>query len=117
MEKRKFTEWLNYKPTKIDLKIKYFEHFVSRLVKQTANLDEFRKNDYSQVKVMKLLFFTCCTDTELLKVFDNWHALPYGHVEKDIHTYMKQNDGKFSFFRVTRFGIELGYEFDDKSKP
>jgi hypothetical protein len=113
MEKRKFTDWLNYEPTKVDLKIKYFEYFIKGLIEQSKDFDEFKKNNYSQLKVMNLLFFSCSANTDLLRTFDNWWALPQGHVEQDIHNYMRDNKGKFSFFRITRFRIELGFDFDD----
>jgi hypothetical protein len=116
MEKRKFTEWLKSRtPTKMEMKIKYFEYFVSLLVKQSKNLHEFRQNDYSEIKTMKLLFFLVNVSIEknkensLLKIFDNWYATPLGHVEMDIYRYIKENEGKFSYFKITRFSIELGY--------
>lgn len=123
MEKRKFTEWLNYQPTKVDLKVKYFEYFVKKLVQESKDLEDFKSRNYSIVKTMKLLFFTVQASIEqdkensLLNIFDNWYAAPYGHVEGDIDKYIKENDGKFSFFRITRFGIDLGYDFSHKSKP
>lgn len=104
---RTFTEWLNFKPSKLDEKIKYFEYFVIQLVRNTKDLKDLKSRNYSDLKVMLLLFFTCATDTKLLKIFDNWHAKPHGHIEQDLWNYIKQNKGEFSFFRLTRFGIEL----------
>jgi hypothetical protein len=47
--------------------------------------EEFnQKNDLSVLKVMKLLFFIVSTSPELLEVFNNWWAVPYGHEEADV---------------------------------
>jgi uncharacterized phage-associated protein len=64
-------------------------------------------NDLSKLKVTKLLFFTCAasstpTNPGLLEVFDNFVAMPYGHVESDIQDQMEQS----SFFNITKYGLE-----------
>jgi len=43
----------------------------------------------------------------LFDLFDNWHALPYGHVEADLYDYIKKNKGEFSFFVLDRFKLTL----------
>lgn len=107
MEKRSFVEWLNYKPTKLDTKIKAFEYFVRALVRQTNNYEEFKNNDFSQLKVQKLLFLACSANTELLGIFDNWVAMPYGPIEYDIYKYTRENKGVFSFFKMSSTKLEL----------
>jgi len=112
MEKT-FIEWLkneNHKTdsiSKLDLKIKYFEYFVSHLIKQTKDYEEFKNNDFSILKVQKLLFLSCAVNVKLLDIFDNWYAMPYGHIEKDIYDYTRKNKGKFSFFTLTTKNMKL----------
>jgi hypothetical protein len=90
--------------SKLDLKIKYFEYFISSLLIENEKTNNNHLNNF---KVMKLLFFLCSSNTDLLDVFDNWVACPYGHLEKDLEIYIKENKGEFSFFSINRFGIKL----------
>lgn len=71
-----------------------FEYVVKRIidwfneVNAGKNLDPF--NEFSKLKLIKLHFFVSAvnanTDQEgLLYKFDNFYALPYGHVESDIY--------------------------------
>lgn len=101
--------WLeSYKqpPSKSESKVEYFEYFVYRLVKD-CGLENFKSNDFRYLKINSLLFYSCAVNSDLLSVFDNWYALPYGHVEKDIYEYYKNNKGKFSWFTIHRGNLEL----------
>lgn len=74
---------------------------------------EMYANDLSKLKVTKLLFFTCAASTTadnpgLLTTFDNFYALPYGHVESDIQDQMDQS----IFFNITKNGLEYKDGFD-----
>jgi hypothetical protein len=74
------------------MKIILFEYFLKHLVqwyceyyKITAvDFNNHPKNDLSKLKVLKLHFFACSTDDDALDLFDDFHALPYGHVESTI---------------------------------
>ncbi|GEO05543.1 hypothetical protein AAE02nite_32070 [Adhaeribacter aerolatus] len=77
----------------ITCKIKAFEFFIKQLVtwyKEQNNQEGLDKNDLSRLKVLKLHFFVCASTANeredgLLGVFDNFWAMPYGHVESDIY--------------------------------
>lgn len=75
-------------------KLEIFEEFLAHLLIWYNGNDprEFQiesrlpKNDLSKLKVLKLHFFAVSTDEEALRIFNSFHALPYGHVEIDIYT-------------------------------
>ena len=84
----------------INLKITYFDYFVSCLMAHNAPSEVTKFEDrvrtqfakgrsISKLKAFKLLFFTVAIDnkewTLLDEVFDNFYALPYGPVESDIY--------------------------------
>lgn len=78
-------------------KIIAFEYFVYQLnnwyKEAYGNVEE---NDLSTLKVLKLLFFATAVGTNkdsentlLDCVFDNFYAMPYGHVESDVYKSAK----------------------------
>ncbi len=82
-----------------ELKIQAFEYLVSKLLDWHSEFSSSTKNDLSILKVLKLTFFTSAVgansniNTSLLdEVFNNYVAMPYGHVESDIYTYIKNNE-------------------------
>jgi hypothetical protein len=107
MESRPFSKWLKYEPTKLDIKIKYFEYFVKQLIADTKDLEDLHSRGYSVLKVNQLLFLACSANIKLLDIFDNWYATPYGPKEEDIHKYIRLNEGRFSFFTLSSKGIKL----------
>ncbi len=77
-------------------KIQAFEYLVYKLLewyKETSS--ESNHNDLSILKVLKLTFFVSAagvnknSENTLLDIFDNYYAMPYGHVESDIYRYIK----------------------------
>lgn len=53
-------------------------------------------NDLSKLKITKLLFFICAASASqdqpgMLNIFDNFVAMPYGHVESDMQDQMEQS--------------------------
>jgi|SRR5690554_1483816 len=88
-------------------KTEYFEYFIDQIYSLNDNVVP---NDLSLVKTQKLLFFltTAVEDEDgglpLLNIFNNFHALPYGHVESDVYTAMKNNN--LSFYQINRFGAK-----------
>src|SRR5690606_17938390 len=46
------------------------------------------RNDLSKLKVIKLHFFACSTDKESLRIFDQFYAMPFGHVESDVYNFL-----------------------------
>ncbi len=71
-------------------------------------IEEMKKAGFSQLKgeygkdsklaAQKLLFFICLMEKKLkgnnatlFEIFDNFYALPYGHVESDILSFLNDN--------------------------
>ena len=84
-----------------EVKIHAFEYVLSKLVawyKDVYNSTE-ESNDISTIKALKLLFFISAVnadkdseDTLLDCIFDNFVAMPYGHVESDVYSSMKSKE-------------------------
>jgi uncharacterized phage-associated protein len=90
-------------------KIDYFQYSLHLFLdwhKEVAGHEA--PNDLSTLKVMKLLFFMVAADKSIRdehalvdEVFDNFCALPYGHVESDIYNELIAKKGDFSHFMIT----------------
>ena len=110
-----FTEWLH--PERIEIskktdKIEAFEYFVTKVYDMMGKPEE---NDLSISKLQFLLFLTQSaslhkrvnkSDIGLLKLFDNWIPMAYGHMERDILKYHRVNDGEFNGFKIKTHGTE-----------
>jgi hypothetical protein len=89
-------------------KEKLFEFVVKKLAEwyqeQNQNQD-INDNNFGTLKVLKLLFFVCSCrahlDSSLIDIFDDFYAMPFGHIEKDILSLLKQNNGKFENIEIT----------------
>lgn len=76
-----------------------FEYFVSKLLEWYNELNgQDKVNDLSTLKVLKLLFFCSAINTKkgqegtlLDYPFNNFYAMPYGHVESEIYSDIKAN--------------------------
>ncbi len=87
-------------------KIQAFEFVVFKLVNwyktQNSIIDDgifTATNDLNKLKVIKLHFFVSAVNSKsnsLLNVFDNFYAMPYGHVESDIYS----NWNNFDFYNI-----------------
>ncbi len=93
-------------------KIQAFEYLVSKLLEWYEEFSLTEKNDLSILKVLKLTFFISAVGTNrdsentlLDNIFDNYVAMPYGHVESDVYSFLKKNDLKF--YNITRTRTEL----------
>lgn len=90
-------------------KIILFEYFLKKLVEwyceyYQIGVTEFNNhphNNLSKLKVIKLHFFACSTNSEALEIFDDFHAMPYGHVESDIYNQLDN----LSFCTVTNSNL------------
>ena len=89
-----------------------FEYFLFELMnwnieaKRLTSFDE--RNDLSILKSLKLLFFTVAIDSKnpeslLENTFDNFHAMPLGHVELDIYNQYKNLDS----FSLDRSSLQM----------
>lgn len=80
-------------------KIPYLEYLTILLLKWHNEITGSNSNDLSTLKVLKLLFFVSAVNTTrksdnsiLDKVFNNFVAMPYGHVESDVYSLIKNDE-------------------------
>lgn len=78
-------------------KLRAFEYTLLRLTQWYSEVSPDGDNDISILKSLKLLFFVSAVDTTvdstetlLDEVFDNFAALPLGHVESDVYAGIKE---------------------------
>jgi hypothetical protein len=86
-----------YSPTECSEKWLHFEYFLFRIIKWNQEVEQ----DVYQISVTKavlLLFFTSSCNNDMLDIFNNYTAAPYGSLEEDIWKNLRKN--KKSFFRV-----------------
>lgn len=76
----------------------YVEHLVRLFIDWFQEKSGSEKNDLSTLKVLKLIFFVSAInstpdseDTLLDRLFNNYVAMPYGHVESDVYDLIKGN--------------------------
>lgn len=70
-------------------------HYTKKLICEWAKEENCER--ISDLKIMKLLFFISSIKTDegdLLHIFDNWIAMPYGHIEKDVLKFLKEGQPK-----------------------
>jgi hypothetical protein len=110
-----FNEWLHPNNIKIvkPQKIEAFEYFVLSIFDKLVKHIE---NDLSMIKLQALLFLAMSAylknkkddgDVGLLSIFDNWYAMPYGNIERDILEYHRKNEGQFNGFKINRHSLEV----------
>jgi len=81
----------------VQTKLAAFDYVVFRLSEwYTERNGQWQNNDLSRLKITKLLFFVTAIsstpdDPGLLNVFDNFAAMPYGHVESEIQDHMHES--------------------------
>lgn len=89
-----------------------FEFFLCELMKwdiEIRELSDFNTdNDLSLLKSLKLLFFTVAVDANndkslLEEIFNNFHAMPLGHVELDIYNQYQN----LKYFTLDRYSLKL----------
>jgi uncharacterized phage-associated protein len=80
----------------------YFEYVLFKLGIWYADLIKTEENDFSVLKSLKLLFFVSSCNAKskeknilLDSVFDNFYAMPYGHVESDVYNAIRQDELAF----------------------
>jgi len=102
-------------------KIPSFEYIVFQLIdwyKEAHGIEDNRdfnqKNDLSILKVIKLSFFVVANKHEsLLPIFNNYYAMPLGHVESDIYNHIRLTNGDFTAFIISPSGTIIKDEFLD----
>jgi hypothetical protein len=84
-------------------KTRCFEYVLKCLLMWHKEVTGSKENDLSILKVMKVLFFVCAVreDSIILEnVFNNFYAMAYGHVEKDILETIKNTGGVLSCYTI-----------------
>ena len=115
-----FTRWLHTENItsilKIEIprssKIEAFEYFVMAIYNK---MNRPKENNLTFIKLQALLFLTLGAslkrktndDMGLLSVFDNWFAMTYGNIEKDITDYHRSNNGQYNGFKIDASGIQI----------
>ncbi len=81
----------------MEKKIAAFEYLVFRLLEWQREMKGTDDNDISILKALKLLFFVSAVDTSITEdntlldnVFDNFVAMPFGHVESNVYDNIKR---------------------------
>lgn len=91
---------------KVEQKKQAFEYLVTKLIEWNDDLaSQQSSNSFTKIKVLKLLFFVSAVKdnngNDLLDIFDNFYAMPYGPVESDIYNFMSNNELRFYSFTNT----------------
>lgn len=105
-----------------EVKTKAFEYLSSEFFKWFNELEPAQRieDNFSKLKLFKLHFFVCAAtaSTEhdgLLRYFDNFYALPYGHVESTIYGNLELvNSFSFGKNSIQKKDFPVNY-FDDIS--
>ncbi len=90
-----------------EVKVKMFEYISHKLIEwYTDENSGSDTNDLSKLKVIKLHFFICAISSKpgnkgLLEYFNNFYAMPFGHVESDIYNEINE----LETVRLSRDGL------------
>lgn len=93
-----------------ELKIECFEYFITHLFKRNV----LGISDFNKVKLMKLLFFFCLIEKSFLEVFDEFYAMPTGHVEADVKNAI--NKDKLTHYNIFDFSVSIKSDLPSISK-
>lgn len=104
-------------------KLLYFEYILDKLLYwyvEGGSLEQ--ANDLSILKSIKLLFFVSAVranpgnDNNLIEnVFNEFTAMPYGHVESDIYSILKRRNGDLNCFRFEENSLIRKIDFEPYS--
>ena len=91
------------------IKFKSFEYLVLRFIEwdKELNIQSTYQYSFSKLKVTKILFFVSAvnatpTSKGLLDIFDNFWAMPFGHVESDIYDSLNESN----LFHISKEGLK-----------
>ena len=107
------------------LKNNAFQYLMFRLIEwyKESYKTSSQPNDLSVLKSLKLLFFVSAVDTKIDKkntlldnnLFDKFVAMPFGHVESEIYTSIKNNE--FEQVEITNKLTTLKGNIEDLKTP
>jgi hypothetical protein len=98
-------------------KWKSYEYLLSKLLSWFQESNESDTNNLSVLKTLKLLFFVTAADIEcseanphdndllITSTFNNFYAMPLGHVESDIYANIVAKKGHLDFFKINKLGL------------
>jgi hypothetical protein len=94
-------------------KILYFEYVLQELFNWYVGITKVKyPNDFSILKSLKLLFFVVAASTRTKKeslllnnVFNDFVAMPYGHVESNLYDLLRREQGQLSKFNLNNEGL------------
>lgn len=105
-----------------DKKIYLFEYMIKKIVDKYKELKSVETDSeayaaFSKLKLIKLNFFVSAVDANednsgLLDIFNNFYAMPYGHVESDIYNGIQE--GKLEFFILSEASLSEKSSFVPK---
>lgn len=85
-----------------------FEYIIKRCLSWYRDVNGDKENDLCTLKLFKLLFFISAvrSNTEnknnlIDSVFNNFYAMPYGHIEYDIYNLCKKLKGELKYFTLS----------------
>lgn len=103
-----------------DIKIKYFEYFIYKLMKfynSYKNNDKYNivSKKLNRNKAISLLYYLCSasisndkSENNLFDIFNEWYVnIGNAFIEKDIYQLLRDDKFKFSFFTINRFDVLL----------
>jgi uncharacterized phage-associated protein len=102
-------------------KLYYFEYTINGLLEWYVECGRNEdQNDLSILKTLKLLFFVSAVNAEadnkktlLDTTFDNFVAMPFGHVESSIYNDIKERGGLLEYFRINNIKTEREKKFSN----
>jgi uncharacterized phage-associated protein len=85
-----------------------FEYIVDKLLQWNFEVNQNRTEGMTKLKIVKLHFFVCAistsrTNSGLLNHFDAFHALPLGHVESEVYSWINSN--ALDYFTITKDSV------------
>ena len=100
----------------ITTKILAFEYWLAQMLIWGNELNpKVSFSSFSRLKALKLLFFTAAVKDEhgqdLLDIFNNFYALPYGPVESDIYNCITLD--RLQYFTFKNFSLEKKQDYCD----
>ena len=101
-------------------KLIYFEYIIKGLINWYTELgEEESTNNFSVLKSLKLLFFVSAATSELEKksilleeVFDDFYAMPYGHVESSVYKQIRQRNGELNVYVISNSCVKVKQDAD-----
>ncbi len=91
-----------------NIKIYYFEYTLNQLLEwYSRKSGQSDTNDISILKALKLLFFVSAVnanpeseETLLDNVFNEFVAMPFGHVESTVYNKIRESKGRLEYFNI-----------------